>query len=107
MSDAREQFAACEALLNDGAVDACAAAAETLTKQYPRHARAWCLRAALAPQASEALKHAERAKALKPHLDCTRTALARQARGQGLGRRHASLRAVRRRRARQILGGLL
>ena len=48
MSDAREQFAACEALLNDGAVDACAAAAETLTKQYPKHARAWCLRAALA-----------------------------------------------------------
>ena len=31
MSDARTQFAACEALLNDGAVDACAAAAETLT----------------------------------------------------------------------------
>ena len=28
MGDAREQFAACEALLNDGAVDACAAAAE-------------------------------------------------------------------------------
>jgi len=77
MSDARTQFAACEALLNDGAVDACATAAETLTKQYPKHARAWCLRAALAPQASEALKHAERAKALKPDLDCTRTALAR------------------------------
>ena len=77
MGDAREQFAACEALLNDGAVDACAAAAEALTRQYPKHARAWCLRAALAPQASEALKHAERAKALKPDLDCTRTALAR------------------------------
>ncbi len=29
LGDAREQFAACEALLNDGAVDACAAAAET------------------------------------------------------------------------------
>ena len=77
MGDAREQFAACEALLNDGDVEACAAAAETLTKQYPKHARAWCLRAALAPQASEALKHAERAKALKPDLDCVRTALAR------------------------------
>ena len=73
----RAQFAACEALLNDGAVDACAAAAETLTRQYPKHARAWCLRAALAPQAEIALKHAERAKALKPDLDCVRTALAR------------------------------
>ena len=77
MGDAREQFAACEALLNDGAVDACAAAAEVLTKEYPKHARAWCLRAALAPQADIALKHAERAKALKPDLDCVRTALAR------------------------------
>ena len=77
MSDAREQFAACEALLTSGDAEACAAAAETLTKQYPRHARAWCLRAALAPQADVALKHAERAKALKPDLDCVRTALAR------------------------------
>ena len=34
-------------------------------------------RAALAPQADIALKHAERAKALKPDLDCVRTALAR------------------------------
>ena len=77
MSDARAQFAACEALLTKGDVEACAAAAETLTKQYPKHARAWCLRAALAPQADVALKHAERAKALKPDLDCVRTALAR------------------------------
>ena len=52
MSDAREQFAACEALLTKGDVEACAAAAETLTKQYPKHARAWCLRAALAPHAA-------------------------------------------------------
>ena len=93
MSDARARFAACEALLTKGDVDALRGRRRGFNKAVPEACAGPGAYERRAPQADVALKHAERAKALKPDLDCVRTALARALVRRAVGKGQGALEA--------------